>query len=212
MKIKSSLVTAMALLAALAVPGTSSAACNADPIVFIHGYSGWKSQFDTMINRFKNDGTPSCAIYKFGYNSLFNSNKTSASQLKSFVNNLRPNHNNRKAKLIAHSNGGLVSRWYRVFEGGSSATNRLVTLGTPHKGTSWAYGCFSPACSEMRYNSSFLRSLNGRGCDVSLWSPLDEIIIPQTNAKCGTSRRTSWVGHLTLLISKGVYNDVRRYL
>lgn len=212
MKIKSSLITAMALLAALAVPGTSSAACNADPIVFIHGYSGWKSQFDTMINRFKNDGTPSCAIYKFGYNSLFNSNKTSASQLKSFVNNLRPNHNNRKAKLIAHSNGGLVSRWYRVFEGGSSATNRLVTLGTPHKGTSWAYGCFSPACSEMRYNSSFLRSLNGRGCDVSLWSPLDEIIIPQTNAKCGTSRRTSWVGHLTLLISKGVYNDVRRYL
>lgn len=212
MKIKSSLITAMALLAALAVPGTSSAACNADPIVFIHGYAGWGSQFNTMINRFKSDGTPSCAIYKFGYSSLTKSNKTSAKQLKSYVNNLRPNHNNRKAKLIAHSNGGLVSRWYRVFEGGSSATNRLVTLGTPHKGTSWAYGCFSPACSEMRYNSSFLRSLNGRGCDVSLWSPLDEIIIPQTNAKCGTSRRTSWVGHLTLLISKGVYNDVRRYL
>lgn len=212
MKIKSTLVTAVALLAALAVPGTSYAACNADPIVFIHGYAGWGSQFNTMINRFKNDGTPSCAMYKFGYNSLGKSNKTSAKELKSYVNNLRPNHNNRKAKLIAHSNGGLVSRWYRVFEGGSSATNRLVTLGTPHKGTSWAYGCFSPACSEMRYNSSFLRSLNGRGCDISLWSPLDEIIIPQTNAKCGTSRRTSWVGHLTLLISKGVYNDVRRYL
>ncbi|MFV1873599.1 MAG: esterase/lipase family protein [Oleiphilus sp.] len=212
MKLKINFLTAFALLVAMASSGSVSAACNADPIVFIHGYAGWKSQFDNMIGRFKNDGSPSCALYKFGYNSLGKSNKTSAKELKSFINNIRPNHNNRKAKIIAHSNGGLVSRWYRVFEGGSSATNRLVTLGTPHKGTSWAYGCFSPACSEMRYNSSFLKSLAGRGCDVSLWSPLDEIIIPQTNAKCGTSRRTSWVGHLTLLISKGVYNDVRRYL
>lgn len=212
MKIQINLITAFALLAALAGSGTASAACNADPIVFVHGYAGWGSQFNTMINRFKNDGTPSCALYKFGYSSLTKSNKTSAKELKSYINNIRPNHNNRKAKIIAHSNGGLVSRWYRVFEGGSSATNRLVTLGTPHKGTSWAYGCFSPACSEMRYNSSFLQSLAGRGCDVSLWSAVDEIIIPQTNAKCGTSRRTSWVGHLTLMVWNGVYKDVRRYL
>ena len=64
----------------------------------------------------------------------------------------------------------------------------------------------------MRYNSSFQQSLAGRGCDVSLWSPVDEIIIPQTNAKCGTSRMTSWVGHLTLMVWNGVYKDVRRYL
>ncbi|WP_404365496.1 esterase/lipase family protein [Marinobacter sp.] len=202
----------LALLASMLFAGSAHAACNADPVVFIHGYSGWKSQFDTMINRFRNDGTPACALYKFGYNSLFKSNKTSARELKSFVNNIRPNHNYRKAKIIAHSNGGLVSRWYRVFEGGYSATSRLVTLGTPHKGTSWAYACFSPACFEMRYNSSFLQSLAGRGCDVSLWSALDEIVIPQTNAKCGYSLRTSSVGHLTLMVWGGVYNDVRRFL
>lgn len=202
----------LALLASLLFAGSAQATCNADPIVFVHGYSGWKSQFDVMINRFKNDGTPACALYKFGYNSLGKSNKTSARELKSFVNNIRPNHGWRKAKIIAHSNGGLVSRWYRVFEGGSAATSRLVTLGTPHKGTAWAYGCWSPACSEMRYNSSFLQSLSGRGCDVSLWSALDEIIIPQSNAKCGNSLRTSSVGHLTLMIWKGVYDDVRRFL
>ncbi|GAA3965508.1 hypothetical protein [Allohahella marinimesophila] len=202
----------LALLASVLFAGAAHAACNANPIVFVHGYSGWKSQFDVMINRFKSDGTPACALYKFGYNSLGKSNKTSAKELRSFINNIRPNHGNRKAQIIAHSNGGLVSRWYRVFEGGSSATSRLVTLGTPHKGTSWAYACFSPACSEMRYNSSFLQSLSGRGCDVSLWSALDEIVIPQSNAKCGNSRQTSSVGHLTLMVWKGVYNDVRRYL
>ncbi|MCH8498984.1 MAG: alpha/beta hydrolase [Marinobacter sp.] len=204
-------ITMLALLASLLFAGPARA-CNADPIVFIHGYSGWKSQFDTMINRFRNDGTPACAMYKFGYNSLTQSNKASARQLRSFINNIRPNHNNRRANIIAHSNGGLVSRWYRVFEGGSSATNRLVTLGTPHNGTSWAYGCVSPACFEMRYNSSFLQDLNGRGCDVSLWSAVDEIIIPQTSARCGNSLRTSSVGHLTLMVWKGVYDDVRRFL
>ncbi len=212
MKFKSRMFPLFALLAAFILPGTSQAACNADPIIFIHGYSGWKSQFDVMINRFKEDGTPACALYKFGYSSLTKSNKTSAKELKSFIDSIRPNHNNRQAKIIAHSNGGLVSRWYRVFEGGSAATSRLVTLGTPHKGTAWAYGCFSPACSEMRYNSSFLQSLNGRGCDVSLWSALDEIIITTSNAKCGTSLQTSSVGHLTLMVWGDVYKDVRRYL
>lgn len=211
MKTRTKMLPMLAMLAAL--PFASAAnACNADPIVFVHGYSGWGAQFDNMINRFRNDGVPACSMYKFGYNSLGASNKTSARNLRNYVNNLRPNHNNRRAKIVAHSNGGLVSRWYRVFEGGSSATNRLVTLGTPHHGTSWAYGCFSPACFEMRYNSDFLKSLNGRGCDVSLWSSLDEIIIPNSSARCGTSRQTSSTTHLGLLRNQGVYNDIRRYL
>lgn len=212
MNIRTKLLSTLALVGSILLPTAASAACNADPIVFVHGYAGWSSQFDVMINRFKNDGQPSCSLYKFGYSSLTKSNKTSAKELKSFIAGIRPNHSNRKAKIIAHSNGGLVSRWYRVFEGGSAATSRLVTLGTPHKGTAWAYGCFSPACSEMRYNSSFLQSLSGRGCDVSLWSALDEIIIPTSNAKCGTSRQTSSVGHLTLMAWGDVYKDVRRYL
>ena len=88
MKIQINLITAFALLAALAGSGTASAACNADPIVFVHGYSGWGSQWNTMINRFKNDGTPSCALYKFGYSSLTKSNKTSSKELKSYNNNI----------------------------------------------------------------------------------------------------------------------------
>ncbi len=188
-----------------------SAACNKTPVIFVHGYLGWGGNFDTMISRFKNDGYDSCQLYKFSYNSIGSSNKTSAKQLRSFIDNVRPNHGNRKAKIVAHSNGGLVSRWYRVFEGGSSKTSRLLTLGSPHAGTNAAYACFSPACFEMRYNSSFLRSLNGRGCDVSLWSSLDEIINPDSSAKCGNSVRTASVGHLTLLTSSRVYSDVRNH-
>lgn len=201
----------LVLLGSVLAAGAAQA-CTSAPVVFVHGYSGWAGQFDGMISRFQNDGVPACALYKFGYSSLSKSNKTSARELSSFIASIRPTHANRRAKIIAHSNGGLVSRWYRVFEGGSSATDRLVTLGSPHKGTSWAYGCFSPACFEMRAGSSFLKDLAGRGCDVSLWSDRDEIIIPNSSAQCGTSVQTASVSHLGLMSDETVYRDVRRYL
>lgn len=182
--------------------------CSAEPIVMVHGYLGSTSNFGTMESRLQSAGQPSCALYKFGYNSTGSSNKTSASRLKSFVDGALSSTGQAKARLIAHSNGGLVSRWYRVFDGGSRKTSRLITLGTPHQGTTWAYGCISPACFEMRPNSSFLQDLGGKGCDVSLWSNADAIILPNSSAKCGKSTQTKSVGHLTLLTDADVFDDV----
>lgn len=223
MKIIIRLFSMITLVAMVLSPGLASAgkkgggggggsSCSESPIILVHGYLGSTANFATMESRLLNDGVPSCAIFKFAYNSVGDSNVTSAKRLSSFVNSALSATGQSKARLVAHSNGGLVSRWYRVFEGGSKKTSRLITLGTPHQGTSWAYGCFSPACFEMRYNSSFLNSLRGRGCDVSLWSSLDEIIIPASSAKCGTSVQTASVGHLTLLGSSAVYNDMRPFL
>lgn len=189
-----------------------NASCAVEPIIMIHGYMGSTSNFNTMEDRLLADGQPGCALYKFSYNSLGDSNKTSASNLKSYVNKVLRSTKQQNAKLIAHSNGGLVARWYRVFEGGSKKTNRLITLGTPHEGTTWAYGCISPACFEMRPNSSFLQSLAGEGCDVSLWSDADEIIYPTSSAKCGNSIQTKSVGHNTLLTDADVFADVKNNL
>ncbi len=186
--------------------------CAVEPIVFVHGYSGSTSNWNTMEGRLLNDGEPSCAMFKFGYNSTGASNKTSAANLKNYVANALSATGQAKARLIAHSNGGLVSRWYRVFEGGSRKTSRLITLGTPHQGTTWAYGCVSPACFEMRPDSAFLQDLGGKGCDVSLWSDADGIIIPNSSAKCGKSIQTASVGHNTLLTDAEVYADVRANL
>lgn len=189
-----------------------SEGCGQEPIIMIHGYTGSTSNFNTMEGRLANDGVPACALYKFGYNSTGASNETSAAELKSFVNSALQATGQSKARLIAHSNGGLVSRWYRVFEGGSRKTSRLITLGTPHEGTTWAYGCFSPACFEMRPNSSFLQSLGGKGCNISIWSDADEIIVPVESAKCGKSIQTVSVSHNALLTDPDVYVDVKNNL
>ena len=39
--------------------------------------------------------------------------------------------------VLAHSMGGLVSRWWIEREGGAAAVRRLVTCGTPHGGSPW---------------------------------------------------------------------------
>ncbi len=200
---------ALCLLAAAMFLGlpTLAAASPDRPIVFVHGYGGKGGNWDTMESRFNNEGWNH--TYKFNYSSLTRSNKTSAGQLRDAVNWVRSQHGWNTVNLVAHSNGGLVVRWYRVFLGGSNANHRFVSLGSPHSGTSWAYGCFSPACFEMRYGSSFLNDLNGRGCDRSLWSSCDAIIIPNSSARCGNS---SWMGcydHVLMVNSAHVFRMTR---
>lgn len=208
-KLMSRLATAAIVAAAVLVPALASAN---GPVIFVHGYSGSGSNWDLMASRFAASGYPSNQLYKFDYASLINSNRISASQLGNLVSTVRARHGGAKVNIVAHSNGGLVSRWYLVMQGGQANTRRFVSLGSPHSGTTTAYACFSPACFEMRPYSMFLLSLAGRGCDRSLWSMVDGVILPASSAACGNSRLTSQVNHLALLTDSGVYNDVRREL
>lgn len=201
----------LAGVAILALSSMGSALAQSEPIVFVHGYSGSNSNWDTMMSRFRASGYQG-RLYGFEYASLIASNSTSGSQLRTFVNNVRSANGNQAVSIIAHSNGGLVSRYYRVNAGGTSAMRRFVTLGSPHSGTTSAYACFSPACFDMRPYSLFLIQLAGRGCDRSLWSSLDGVILPATSARCGSSTQVASVGHLSLLTDSSVYNAVRTAL
>ncbi|AKJ30240.1 esterase/lipase family protein [Caldimonas brevitalea] len=189
-----------------------SVAAQTEPIVFVHGYSGSSSNWNTMVGRFKASGYPAELLYTFDYNSFVNANSTSGSELRSFVESVRARHGNATVSIVAHSNGGLVTRWYRTQLGGQAAMRRFVSLGSPHKGTNSAYACYSPACYDMRPGSSFLNTLAGRGCDRSLWSNTDEIIQPVTSAQCGSSTRTPDVSHNGLLSDERVYQQVREQL
>ncbi|MCX5370020.1 MULTISPECIES: hypothetical protein [unclassified Streptomyces] len=46
-----------------------------------------------------------------------------------------PRRTNAKVRLICHSMGGLVGRYYVECLGGAEVTRQLITLGTPHRGT-----------------------------------------------------------------------------
>jgi hypothetical protein len=98
----------------------------------------------------------------------------------------------RKIDVIGHSQGGLQPRWVtRFYPGTRALIDDVVTLATPHHGTSVAslpaLGC--GACFQMAPSSDFLARLNsgdetpGTVDYTSIYSTLlDELVVPEPAA------------------------------
>ena len=80
-----------------------------------------------------------------------------------------------KVIIVAHSMGGLVSRYYIKNLGGSNKVDKLIMIGTPNHGIYGyiALGCesllgnlgigrgtYSPECEDMQNDSQFIINLN----------------------------------------------------
>jgi hypothetical protein len=80
------------------------------------------------------------------------------------VEQLVHDHTRQRIDLVGHSEGGLVGRYYVQKLNGADRVRHLVTLGTPHRGTPWAYpgyvlGRVLPSLAQMVPGSPLLRDL-----------------------------------------------------
>ena len=77
-------------------------------------------------------------ILAFDYENLNTGIEQNARLLKQRLTDigLGPNHN-KTLHIIAHSMGGLVSRWFVEQEGGNQMVQHLIMLGTPNAGSPW---------------------------------------------------------------------------
>lgn len=73
------------------------------------------------------------AVYTFPYD-WRQDNRISARQLGEAIDRWRTQHPGAEAWIIAHSNGGLVARWYIEKEGGKDRVGRLFLMGSPWDG------------------------------------------------------------------------------
>ena len=78
-------------------------------------------------------------ILAFDYENLNTSIEENARLLKQRLEavGLSENHG-KQLDIVAHSMGGLVSRWFIEREGGNKIVNHLIMLGTPNAGSPWA--------------------------------------------------------------------------
>jgi len=85
-------------------------------------------------------------VLTFDYENLHTTIEENARSLKQRLESvgLGANHG-KKLHIVAHSMGGLVSRWFIEREGGNKMVNHLVMLGTPHAGSPW------PAVQDMAF-------------------------------------------------------------
>lgn len=112
--------------------------------------------------------------------------------------------------FVGFSMGGIVLRYYLQRLGGLERTHHFVTLGTPHRGSWTSYGNNRPGVRQMRPGSPFLRDLNsdggrlGRVCFISIWTPLDLMIIPAGSSTLAVARNEAvfTLHHRALLTSR----------
>ncbi len=215
-----SYVAAAALcLAGIAMSPASALAL--DPILFVHGFSGSASNWNTMVERFEKDGWPKSYLRAYSYNTS-QSNKADAEQyFKPEVEKLLKATGASKVDIVAHSMGSLNTRWYVKFvSGGEANVDDWVSLGGPNHGTETANFCFSTSCTEMRVGSKFLSELNagdetpGAVNYGTWWSPCDEIINPDSSVALSgaTNTKTACMSHSALMSDSTVYGQVREFV
>jgi pimeloyl-ACP methyl ester carboxylesterase len=114
--------------------------------------------------------------------------------------------------IVAHSMGGLVARaWMRRH--GTARVARVITLGTPHHGTSLANFALGANAAQMRRlragaapESAWLRALAeaedpaARALVTSIYTHHDNIVAPQTSSRLPGARNLEFggIGHVAL--------------
>jgi triacylglycerol lipase len=95
--------------------------------------------------------------------------------------------------VIGYSAGGVVARLWVRDHGGAAVARRVVTLGSPHHGTSVAaiageLGACPLACQQLEPDSPLLRGLNAGDetpsgpLYVSVWTTADQVVVPPDSA------------------------------
>ncbi len=132
-----------------------------------------------------------------------------------------------RVDVVGHSLGGLVATyWLKRIDCGRRI-RRVVTLGTPHRGTLFAalgvllFGAVSPAVWQMLPSSPFVRALAAapvpEGSELVALGSLADGVVPVARAlpRAAPRLRTATVArarHVDLLWSRDVFAHVARAL
>ncbi|GAA3771079.1 hypothetical protein GCM10022206_07070 [Streptomyces chiangmaiensis] len=130
----------------------------------------------------------------------------------------------RAVVVIGYSLGGLVARYYVQRLGGDTYVPLVITLATPHGGTTAALlAPPHPLLRQLRPGSGLLTELAepAVGCRtrfVAFYSDLDQAVIPATRGRIdhpdlmACNVLVAGVGHLTLPTHRPVIDQVRSLL
>ncbi len=196
-------------------------AANAQPLrrrdqrtlVFLHGLGANRSGFIPLRGYLR----------ALGYDRQYAFNYRSAGSIERVALRFKEEMEDRvrggRIDLIAHSMGGLVARSYVQQLGGARRVDRLITLGTPHRGTHAANFIPAGLVRQLLPESAFIGRLNALPAPArlrvtSIVAGRDVLVQPIDSALCpfGESVVFDDLGHVELLFRPQVYGVVAREL
>ncbi len=185
------------------------------PTILLHGYSQNAGNWFWFGRLLRRAGVNS--LSHLSLTPMFASIERHAERLERHVERLCAETGAPRVNIVAHSMGGLVSRWYIQVRGGGPRVALLVTFGTPHRGTIMAWAGLGASAREMRPGSPLLARLAGDLSGLadtrvlSYWSNLDQLVIPSRSGALGapgTDRFVPWFGHSAFLFSRRLAREV----
>ena len=208
-------IAAVCLL--VAVPIVSVSETGARTVLLVSGFHGAPAEFDQMQGRLRALGIPSIEVQLPGEDNLAN-----AAMIRDLVEAIiRERGPGTSVDIVAHSMGGLSSRWYAKFLGGSPAGGtpliaHYVSLGTPQEGLPAA--CSLPLTNggQMCPTGPFLVQLNdgddtpGDTAYTTVFSTDDGLVpVAATRLDGGACFvQVAGVNHFGLRTDAGVFSKV----
>jgi len=133
-------------------------------------------------------------------------------------------HGFKEIDIVAHSMGGLIAYYYVKKLGGHRCVRKLITMGTPFRGT-WAalvgsilFGAFSKGVRQMLPGSKFLKDLHIthhhpiKTKIYSIAAQYDTISPPESCFLKGATNRIIPLGHASLLMDQRVFEHILGFL
>ncbi|MGW6904622.1 esterase/lipase family protein [Streptomyces sp. NPDC054940] len=192
------------------------------PVVLLHGFIDNRSVFVLLRRNLAQHGRHQ--VESLNYSPLTCDIRTAAELLGRHIEEICERTGSRQVDIVGHSLGGLIARYYVQCLGGDLRVRTLVTLGTPHSGTSVVpLANAHPIVRQMRPGSPVLEELArpAPGCRthfVSFWSDLDHLMDPLETAcidhpdLMAQNVRVTGIGHLALPVHPAVATGIRQAL
>ena len=179
------------------------------PIVLLHG---WATQNPILLILKKRLEKIGYRVYVPSFGWHFKSIETICKKLDLFIKT----HRIGPFICIGHSLGGIIAlHYYTRYQG---SLEKCIALGSPFHGAPHArVFWFSASAQEMIPESSFLEGLNCRNESLerffSLATPCDEVVpASSSTVETGNNILIDAAGHVDLLLSRKVFQEIRRIL
>jgi len=181
------------------------------PILLVHGVLCNAGVWHPFARRLRErDAGP---VYAISYGPPLASIDLFAQQLSRRIDAILAATQAPRVMIVAQSMGGLVVRAC-LRDGSGAKIARVVTIGSPHHGSRFAWLAPGECMAQMRPGNAWLAALGAPPADappiVSLWSWHDSMVAPQTSSRIafGANVEVSGVAHNALLRDPGVFERV----
>ncbi len=187
------------------------------PIIMVHGVIDNHSIFTVLRRSLSRRGFG--RVISLNYSPLTDDIRRVSRRLAMLVESVCRETGYERVHIVGHSMGGVIARHYVQSMGGDARVHTLVTLGSPHAGTAYAKVFPLSIARQLRPNSEFVQELNkpAPGCRtrmIAIWSDLDQVIVPQRNARIVHPDLNSrnvflrGVGHMSLPVDGRAVHEI----